>query len=167
MFFKKASFILIVFLFSCLPSRLVVDNPDLVSKYYFERKIKSYKNKQNLSLDEKRDLIKLEVQYAYGFILEKSDRIINEDYHEGISFAKKAHPYFQNAIDLTISNLKEKYPEIESWLAGEDFDINFDKEDIFDLYWLAAGYGGSIKSSRGNPYEILNINDSVFFCAWL
>ena len=158
MCFKKALFILIPFVCSCVPTRIIVKNPDLVSKYYFERKIKSYKQKQNLTLYEKRNLIQLEVQYGFGFILEQSDRIINEDYHAGISLSKKAHPYFQNAIDLTISNLKKNYPEIESWLLGEGFDIEFKKEDMFDLYWLAAGYGGSIKSSRGNPYEILNIN---------
>ena len=158
MCFKKALFLLFPFIWSCVPSRIIVDNPDLVSKYYFERKIESYKKKQNLTLYEKRNLIQLEVQYAFGFILEKSDRIINEDYHTGISLAKKAYPYFQNAIDLTISNLKEEYPEIESWLVGEVTDLNFKKKNMFDLYWLAAGYGGSIKSSRGNPYEILNIN---------
>lgn len=158
MFLKKALLISMIFVFGCVPSRIIVDNPDLVSKYYFERKIKSFKKKQNLSSDEKRDLTKLEVQYAFGFILEKSDRIINDDYDEGINLANKARPYFKSAINLSLSNLKLRYPEIEGWLTGEDIDIAFKKDDLFDLYWLAAGLGGSIKSSRGNPFELLNIN---------
>ena len=39
-----------------------------------------------------------------------------------------------------------------------DLDINFNKEDVVDLYWLAASMAGSIQSSRGsNPHEIINI----------
>ena len=158
MCFKKASVMAIFFFFSCVPSRFFIQNPDIVGKYYFDRKIKSYKKKHNLTLDEKRELIKLEVQYAYGIILEKSDRIIDENYQEAINLTRKAHPHFKNAIELSISNLKKRYPSIENWLIGDDVEIRFKNEDLFDLYWLAAGYGGSIKSSRGNPYELLNIN---------
>ena len=85
MCFKKASLMAIFFFFSCVPSRFVIENPDMVGKYYFDRKIKSFKKKDNLTLDEKRELIKLEVQYAYGVILEKSDRIIDENYQEAIN----------------------------------------------------------------------------------
>tara|TARA_B100000029_G_scaffold29533_1_gene28402 strand:+ start:2233 stop:3072 length:840 start_codon:yes stop_codon:yes gene_type:complete len=158
MCFKNKSVLLLLFFFGCTPQKIIVNNPELVSRYYFERKIKSYEKKEDLTKDEKRELIKLQIQYAFGFILERSDRIINDDYHSGINLAKKAHPYFRNSIDLSLSNLKEIYPEIENWLVSKKDGINFKKGDVFDLYWLAAGYGGSVKSSRGNPYEMMNIN---------
>ena len=156
MCFKKASLMAIFFSLAVYQADSSL-KPNIVGKYYFDRKIKSYK-KKNLTIDERRELIKLEVQYAYGIILEKSDRIIDENYQEAINLNRKAHPHFKNAIELSISNLKKRYPSIENWLVGDDVEISFKNEDLFDLYWLAAGYGGSIKSSRGNPYELLNIN---------
>ena len=110
--------------------------------------IKDYQKQQKL--------YKPKIEYAYGILMEKGDRLIDDDYEEGYLTIKKQISYLQKQrnylwlyyqIDIKLYSMDEK-----------DLYINFKKEDISDLYWLTASMAGSIQSSRGaNPYELINI----------
>ncbi len=140
---------------SCAPKALILEHPKLVS-IYFEKKIKSLEKMKSPTLHEKRKIVKTKVEYAFGVIMEESDRLIDEDYSSGLTGYKKANLIFKEAKSLGLSNLNETYPGFNDWLKGQS-EINFTDEDVFDLYWLAAAYGGAIKSSRGNPFELVNL----------
>ena len=140
---------------SCVPKALLLEQPKLVSMY-FDRKIKNLESIPNPIKEDKRQLIKTKVEYGFGVIMEQSDRLIEVDYTAGLAGYKKANLIFAEARESAISLLTERYPDFEYWLRNES-QIQFDREDIFDLYWLAAAFGGSIKSSRGNPFELIHL----------
>ena len=123
---------------------------------YFERKIKNLESIPNPIKDDKRELIKTKVEYGFGVIMEQSDRLIDRDYTAGLAGYKKANLIFSEARKSAISLFTEEEPDFENWLRNKT-QIQFDSEDIFDLYWLAAAIGGSISSSRGNPFELVQL----------
>jgi hypothetical protein len=154
---KYICLILVVLLLvpSCVPKSLLLEQPKLVSMY-FDRKIKNLESIPNPIKEDKRQLIKTKVEYGFGVIMEQSDRLIEVDYTAGLAGYKKVNLIFEEARESAISLLTERYPDFEYWLRNES-QIQFDREDIFDLYWLAAAFGGSIKSSRGNPFELIHL----------
>ena len=140
---------------SCVPRTLIVDHPKIVS-LYFEKKIKSLERKKSLSTEQKRLLLKTKVEYGFGVLLEESDRILDHDYNLGVKKSQEAHIVFSDAKKVGNSILIISYPKLDFWLSGET-DIQFKINDVSDLYWLAAAYGGAIKSSRGNPFDVVNL----------
>ena len=146
----------ILFCSSCgVPRTLIVDHPKIVS-LYFEKKIKSLERKKSLSTKQKRLLLKTKVEYGFGVLLEESDRILDHDYNLGVKKSQEAHIVFSDAKKVGNSILIISYPKLDSWLSGET-DLQFKINDVSDLYWLAAAYGGAIKSSRGNPFDVVNL----------
>ena len=145
----------ILFCSSCVPRTLIVDHPKIVS-LYFEKKIKSLERKKSLSTDQKRLLLKTKVEYGFGVLLEESDRILDDDYNLGVKKSQEAHIVFSDAKKVGNSILIISYPKLDSWLSGET-DLQFKINDVSDLYWLAAAYGGAIKSSRGNPFDVVKL----------
>ena len=145
----------ILFCSSCVPRTLIVDHPKIVS-LYFEKKIKSLERKKSLSTEEKRLLLKTKVEYGFGVLLEESDRILDNDYNLGVKKSQEAYIVFSDAKKVGNSILIISYPKFDSWLSGET-DLQFKINDVSDLYWLAAAYGGAIKSSRGNPFDVVKL----------
>jgi len=145
----------ILFCSSCVPRTLIVDHPKIVS-LYFENKIKSLEMKKSLSTDQKRLLLKTKVEYGFGVLLEESDRTLDHDYNLGVKKSQEAHIVFSDAKKVGNSILIISYPKLDSWLSGET-DLQFKINDVSDLYWLAAAYGGAIKSSRGNPFDVVKL----------
>jgi len=145
----------ILFCSSCVPRTLIVDHPKIVS-LYFEKKIKSLERKKSLSTEQKILLLKTKVEYGFGVLLEESDRILDYDYNLGVKKSQEAHIVFSDAKKVGNSILIISYPKLDSWLSGET-DLQFKINDVRDLYWLAAAYGGAIKSSRGNPFDVVNL----------
>ena len=145
----------ILFCSSCVPRTLIVDHPKIVS-LYFEKKIKSLERKKRLSIEQKRLLLKTKVEYGFGVLLEESDRILDDDYNLGVKKSQEAHIVFSDAKKVGNSILIISYPKLDSWLSGE-IDLQFKINDVSDLYWLAAAYGGAIKSSRGNPFDVVKL----------
>jgi len=123
---------------------------------YFDRKIKNLESIPDPIKDDKRQLIKTKVEYGFGVIMEQGDRLMEKDYTAGLAEYKKANLIFSEARETAISLFTDKEPDFENWLRNKS-QIQFEREDIFDLYWLAAAFGGSIKSSRGNPFELINL----------
>ena len=145
----------ILFCSSCVPRTLIVDHPKIVS-LYFEKKIKSLERKKSLSTEQKRLLLKTKVEYGFGVLLEESDRILDDDYNLGVKKSQEAYIVFSDAKKVGNSILIISYPKFDSWLSGET-DLQFKINDVSDLYWLAAAYGGAIKSSRGNPFDVVKL----------
>ena len=115
----------------------------------------SEKDFENIS--HQRNTIQTKVEYAYGILMEKGDRLIDDDYSKGMIYYKKAYKLFSEAKQSSLTILLEKYPNFNQWIK-KDLNINFDTRDTPDLYWLAASMAGTIQSSRGsNPYELINI----------
>ena len=52
--------------------------------------------------------------------------------------------------------MSKKYPSFNKWLNKET-SIDFNADDVNDIYWLAASIGGCISSSRGDPFELINL----------
>jgi len=154
---KLPCILIIFFTAGCVPRRIIVDHPQLISTYYFEKQIASFREKDSLTHPERRKLLKLEVEFAYGFILEEADRLFAEDYQQGLERAGDAYSLLKDAIKIGTLNLTKKYPEFEEWLSGKENIILFEQDDIYELYWLAAAYGGAIRASRGNPFELIQL----------
>ena len=150
-------FIIFFFIFtiSCVPKAFLLDQPQLLS-VYFDRKIKNLEKNDMPTIDDQRDLIRTKVEYGFGVIMEQADRLIDMDYSSAIDKYKKANIIFKEARDLGILVLNKKYPSFDDWLRNEA-KIKFIKNDVIDLYWLAAAYGGTIGSSRGNPFELIHL----------
>ena len=154
----KLSYILIILYFSgCIPRQIIVNHPQLINTYYFEMQISSLKEKEKLTFLERRKLLKLEVEYAYGFILEDADRLFAEDYHKGLDRAGEAYSLLKDAIEIGTLILTDEYPEFELWLSDKNNKIQFNNDNVYELYWLAAAYGGAIRASRGNPFELIKL----------
>ena len=154
---KLPCILIILFTAGCVPRRIIVDHPQLISTYYFEKQIASFREKDSLTHPERRKLLELEVLFAYGFILEEADRLFAEDYHQGLERAGDAYSLLKDAIEIGTIILTEKYPEFELWLSEKDNKIKFEHDNIYELYWLAAAYGGAIRASRGNPFELIQL----------
>ena len=150
-------FIIFFFIFtiSCVPKAFLLDQPQLLS-VYFDRKIKNLEKNDMPTIDDQRDLIRTKVEYGFGVIMEQADRLIDMDYYSAIDKYKEANIVFKEARDLGILVLNRKYPLFDDWLRNEA-KIKFIKNDVIDLYWLAAAYGGTIGSSRGNPFELIHL----------
>jgi hypothetical protein len=140
---------------SCTPKSLLLDYPTLVSMY-FEKKINSLEKNDTPTLEEKRIILKTKVEFAFGVLMEENDRLIEKDYSKGIEGYKKAYSIFKESQKLGSEILRDTYPNFDTWLNGKS-TISFSSSDVSDLYWLAASMGGAIKSSRGNPFEIVNL----------
>ena len=150
-----SSFYILILFSSCAPKSILLDYPKIVS-IYFEKKISSLEKNNSADIEDRRQLLKTRVEYSYGVIMEENDRLIDHDYSKALQGYKKANLLFNESKILGKEILNEKYPKFEEWLNNKLL-IEFEKDDAFELYWLAAAMGGSIKSSRGNPFELIHL----------
>ena len=152
-------FILTVFIvlnISCATKNFLLNQTEVVS-YYFDRKLKKLDNQENLSINQKRNIIQTKIEYAYGILMEKGDMLLDDDYQKSLKYYQKSNMIFKEAKHSSINLLSTRYPKFEEWLRN-DYDITFHEEDIQDLYWLAAALGGTIQSSRGaDPFALVYI----------
>ena len=154
-YYRPITLLVFLVFFSCVPKAFLLEQPKLVS-VYFERKIKKLENNRSRSIEHERLLIKTRVEYGFGIIMEQADRLIDDNYLEGLNEYKKANIIFNEAKDSGMSIMSDRYPEFNTWLK-KDAQIDFKQEDVSDMYWLAASIGGAIGSSRGNPFELINL----------
>ena len=155
MIYKNLILYSLIFIISCSPKAFIIDQPELVS-IYFEKKIKKLEKSDMTSLDQQRDLMRTKVEYGFGIIMEHADRLIDVDYSSALDKYKKANIIFKDARDSGISILNDRYSNFNEWIRG-DVELQFTNNDIIDLYWLAAAYGGAISSSRGDPFELIHL----------
>ena len=58
-----------------------------------EYDIKDYQKQQ--------EIVQTKIEYAYGILMEKGDRLIDDDYEEGVSYYKKANKLFTEAKEIS------------------------------------------------------------------
>ena len=155
MIYKNLIISSFIFIISCSPKAFILDQPELVS-IYFEKKIKKLEKSDMTSLNQQRDLTRTKVEYGFGIIMEQADRLIEVDYSSSLGKYKKANIIFKDARDSGISILDDRYSNFNEWIRG-GVELQFNNNDIIDLYWLAAAYGGAISSSRGDPFELIHL----------
>ena len=155
MIYKNLILSSFIFIISCSPKAFIIDQPELVS-IYFEKKIKKLEKSDMTSLDQQRDLMRTKVEYGFGIIMEHADRLIDVDYSSALDKYKKANIIFKDARDSGISILNDRYSNFNDWIR-RGVELQFTNNDIIDLYWLAAAYGGAISSSRGDPFELIHL----------
>ncbi len=155
MIYKNLILSSFIFIISCSPKAFIIDQPELVS-IYFEKKIKKLEKSDMTSLDQQRALMRTKVEYGFGIIMEHADRLIDVDYSSALDKYKKANIIFKDARDSGISILNDRYSNFNEWIR-RGVELQFTNNDIIDLYWLAAAYGGAISSSRGDPFELIHL----------
>ena len=155
MIYKNLILYSLIFIISCSPKAFIIDQPELVS-IYFEKKIKKLEKSDMTSLDQQRALMRTKVEYGFGIIMEHADRLIDVDYSSALDKYKKANIIFKDARDSGISILNDRYSNFNEWIR-RGVELQFTNNDIIDLYWLAAAYGGAISSSRGDPFELIHL----------
>ena len=160
---KKISLIIVLaFFFSCSPTVYVLDHkPRFAGKIYkntivakTQEKIENSNNDVNLL----REGVEQLTTYAFGFLIEESDRAMLENYSKAKELESQAHNYFSNAVaygDTAISILYENYIQ---WVSDDiEGIIKPNDEDLKLFYWTAAAYGGAISSSGGDPAWIIKL----------
>ena len=140
---------------ACVPKAFLLEQPKLVS-VYFERKIDKLEKTKSPDLDSQGLLMRTKVEYGFGIIMEQASRLIDEDYSKAMAKYEQANKIFSEARDSGISIMSKKYPSFNKWLNKET-SIDFNADDMNDIYWLAASIGGCISSSRGDPFELINL----------
>ena len=140
---------------ACVPKAFLLEQPKLVS-VYFERKIEKLEKAKSPDLDSQRLLMRTKVEYGFGIIMEQASRLIDEDYKQAMAKYEQANKIFSEARDSGILIISKRYPSFNNWL-NKEASIDFNADDMNDIYWLAASIGGCISSSRGNPFELINL----------
>ena len=94
--------------------------------------------------------------YTFGFIMEEADRLMRIDYNGGKELYSQANEHFNQAIQYGNKSLMLKFEKYNGWISNQfDLTPKFNDEDVPNLFWTAAAYGGAIKSSRGNPEWVI------------
>ena len=166
---KGLSYSLIfLFICSCSPTLYVLDkNPQLAGRIY---KITSLAKVDQRLKNDPNDLeaFALNVEslttYAFGFLIEESDRMMLENYSKANDLETQAHNYFIEAVQYGDSALSYIDYNFYKWLISNDgfeivdnLEIGHKKENFRLFYWTAAAYGGAISSSGGDPKWIIKL----------
>ena len=166
---KGLSYLLIsLFICSCSPTLYVLDkNPQLAGRIY---KITSLAKVDERLKNNPNDLeaLILNVEslttYAFGFLIEESDRMMLENYSKANNLELQAHNYFAEAVQYGDSALSYIDHNFYKWFISNNGSEIVDileigqKEEYFRLfYWTAAAYGGAISSSGGDPKWIIKL----------
>ena len=147
---------------SCSPAAIILEHqPEFVEKFfekrveYIEEKIK--KDPNNVQLLKQG--VKEFTMYAFGFLTEKSDQVILNNYSTGKELQQIAHQYFVQAIDFGERIIKNNYKDYPVWISEDNENLKLEPvdTDVGLFYWTAAAYGGAISSSQGNPAWVIKL----------
>ena len=157
-YFRIVSFCLLcIWGSSCSTVYYLEHHPGFADDVFYRKVISAEKklgsNDDKLYLEA----AKLRTQYTYAFIVEKADRLIEDDYETGKRFYDKALASFEEAISYGKKAIQLRHPELQfitDWIIE---DVTFTEKDVPYLYWLGAAYGGSIGSSRGKVKWVIQL----------
>ena len=157
-YFRIVSFCLLcIWGSSCSTVYYLEHHPGFADDVFYRKVISAEKklgsNDDKLYLEA----AKLRTQYTYAFIVEKADRLIEDDYETGKRFYDKALASFEEAISYGKKAIQLRHPELQfitDWIIE---DVTFTEKDVPYLYWLGAAYGGSIGSSRGKAKWVIQL----------
>ena len=153
----------LIFFISCSPTVYMLDHkPKFAGQLYKKNVVNKTQNKINNSRDNS-SLLKNGVEelttYAFGFLMEESDRTMLDNYSKAKELESRAHQYFSEAVEYGESALDILYEDYIEWVSDNSGDIILtpNSEDLELFYWTAAAYGGAISSSGGNPSWIIKL----------
>jgi len=153
----------LTFFFSCSPTVYILDHkPKFGGQLYKNNVVSKTQNKINNSGDNPA-LLKNGVEelttYAFGFLMEESDRAMLDNYSKAKELESQAHQYFSEAVGYGESALSILYEDYIDWVSDNNGDIVLipNSEDLELFYWTAAAYGGAISSSGGDPSWIIKL----------
>ena len=157
-YFRIVSFCLLcIWGSSCSTVYYLEHHPGFADDIFYRKVISAEKklgsNDDKLYLEA----AKLRTQYTFAFIVEKADRLIEDDYETGKRFYDKALASFEEAISYGKKAIQLRHPELQfitDWIIE---DVTFTEKDVPYLYWLGAAYGGSIGSSRGKAKWVIQL----------
>ena len=157
-YFRIISFCLLcIWGSSCSTVYYLEHHPGFTDNIFYQKVISAEKklgsNDDKLYLEA----AKLRTQYTYAFIVEKADRLIENDYESGKRLYAKALASFEKAIFYGKKAIQLRHPELQfitDWIIE---DVTFTEKDVPYLYWLGAAYGGSIGSSRGKAKWVIQL----------
>ncbi len=154
--------IIIIFCFfnqSCSTTSILRTTPNTVESFMMKRSNSILKKDYSkISSDRLLNHSIFLTMTGFGFVMENAEKALDEDYQTGIDLYKEANKYFERAVFLGNKYLIIKYPIFDDWLRQNIYsDIEFTKDDVEALYWLAAAYGGAVSSSRGNPQWVIHL----------
>ena len=92
---------------SCSPTSLILNQTKIVSYYFDSKIIKLNNDTAKDSLLE--ELVQTKIVYAYGILMEKGDRLVDENYEESLFYYKKANRLFLDAKESLITILINQY----------------------------------------------------------
>jgi len=153
----------LTFFFSCSPTVYMLDHKPKFSGQLYRKNVV---NKTQTKINNSRDnlsLLKNGVEelttYAFGFLIEESDRAMLDNYSKAKELESRAHQYFSEAVEYGESALDILYEDYIEWVSDNSGDIILtpNSEDLELFYWTAAAYGGAISSSGGNPSWIIKL----------
>ncbi len=157
-YFRIVSFCLLcIWGSSCSTVYYLEHHPGFADDVFYRKVISAEKklgsNDDKLYLEA----AKLRTQYTYAFIVEKADRLIEDDYETGKRLYAKALASFEKAIFYGKKAIQLRHPELQfitDWIIE---DVTFTEKDVPYLYWLGAAYGGAIGSSRGKAKWVIQL----------
>mgnify|MGYP003957268383 FL=1 len=92
--------IVALFLTACAPT-IIRYYPRVIEKSLTKKiQIIEVNLNESSSKETYLDLMKYKVQYAYGYLLERADRVYDDDYSEAIILQDKAKLIFKEAIEI-------------------------------------------------------------------
>ena len=151
-----------VIFYSCSPAAIVLEHqPEFAEKFY-ENKIRSIGEiikKEPENFDLLKEGVEEFTMYAFGFLMEKADRALINNYSTGVRLQEMAHQYFVDAIDFGERGINLKYNDYQKWITSEIGNIGLEPVniDIALFYWTAAAYGGAVSSSQGDPEWVIKL----------
>ena len=114
---KGLSYLLIsLFICSCSPTLYILDkNPQLAGRIYKATSLaKVDKRLKNNPNDLEALILNVEslTTYAFGFLIEESDRMMLENYSKANNLESQAHNYFVKAVQYGDSSLTVSYTHL-------------------------------------------------------
>ena len=157
-YFRIVSFCLLcIWGSSCSTAYYLEHHPGFTHDVFLRKVILA--EKKLVSNDDKLYLeaAKLRAQYTYAFIVEKADRLIEDDYESGKKLYAKALESFEKATSYGKKAIQFRHPELQIMMDWIMEDVTFTEKDVPYLYWLGAAYGGAIGSSRGKAKWVIQL----------
>ena len=153
----------LAYFFSCSPTVYMLEHkPKFAGQLYKNAVVSKTQNEIKKSKDNP-SLLENGVEelttYAFGFLMEESDRAMLDNYSKAKELESRAHQYFSEAVEYGESALDILYEDYIVWAIDNSGDIILtpNSEDLELFYWTAAAYGGAISSSGGNPSWIIKL----------
>ena len=153
----------LAYFFSCSPTVYMLDHkPKFAGQLYRKTVVSKTQNEIKSSKDNPSFLengVEELTTYAFGFLMEESDRAMLDNYSKAKELESQAHQYFSEAVEYGESALDILYEDYIEWVSDNSDDIILtpNSEDLELFYWTAAAYGGAISSSGGNPSWIIKL----------